>query len=391
MSCLSARAPSLRKQPTGLRKQGLGGKHAPLAAAGLAPVDLVEQVAPAAQKVLVGKLPAVRVHLAEALSNVARQAARQVAFLESWVLGRGRPRRLAKAQQRRNIPWPPLSLARHVACHCSCARELLPLQHPRHGATGKKAREQVPPEVLTYVFSWRTKDEKLLCLKCMGSRSRANSAGFQTMKLQVQGGGKQREAGRCHRDGRAAMTCSAEALYRQCGVGHSVCAARCVSTPTSGRPRPRKRLGRNQVRPPAHICVSGGSESNVSSLQVLIHAEPGPTPRGSRFGEEGRWGVAALLRFGGRWGVGATPAGVHEAVGPLSREWRAIGVRAGGRGTCNKAERGGRNAQREALYQPSAAQLSAPLLRLLPMSTSQGNHSVTSRPHNIPDHVSDRC
>jgi len=34
-----------------------------------------------------------------------------------------------------------------------------------------------------YVLSWRTNEEKLLCLKCKGSKSRANSAGRQTMKL----------------------------------------------------------------------------------------------------------------------------------------------------------------------------------------------------------------
>lgn len=36
---------------------------------------------------------------------------------------------------------------------------------------------------LTYVFNCRTKLEKLLCLKCWGRRSLANSAGFQTTKL----------------------------------------------------------------------------------------------------------------------------------------------------------------------------------------------------------------
>lgn len=35
----------------------------------------------------------------------------------------------------------------------------------------------------TYVFNCRTKLEKLLCLKYFGSRSRANSGGFQTTKL----------------------------------------------------------------------------------------------------------------------------------------------------------------------------------------------------------------
>mmetsp|Transcript_3248 Transcript_3248/g.7639 ORF Transcript_3248/g.7639 Transcript_3248/m.7639 type:complete len:286 (+) Transcript_3248:1260-2117(+) len=34
-----------------------------------------------------------------------------------------------------------------------------------------------------YVLSWRTKLEKLLCLKFFGSRSRANSIGFHTVKL----------------------------------------------------------------------------------------------------------------------------------------------------------------------------------------------------------------
>ncbi len=42
--------------------------------------------------------------------------------------------------------------------------------------------------VLTYVLSWRTKLEKLLCLKCLGRRSRENSGGFHTTKL----AGKQR-------------------------------------------------------------------------------------------------------------------------------------------------------------------------------------------------------
>jgi hypothetical protein len=32
------------------------------------------------------------------------------------------------------------------------------------------------------VLSWRTKEEKLLCLKCLGRRSRANSAGRHTTK-----------------------------------------------------------------------------------------------------------------------------------------------------------------------------------------------------------------
>ena len=36
---------------------------------------------------------------------------------------------------------------------------------------------------LTYVFSWRTKLLKLLCLKNLGRRSLENSAGFQTTKL----------------------------------------------------------------------------------------------------------------------------------------------------------------------------------------------------------------
>ncbi len=33
------------------------------------------------------------------------------------------------------------------------------------------------------MLSWRTKLEKLLCLKYFGSKSRANSAGRQTMKV----------------------------------------------------------------------------------------------------------------------------------------------------------------------------------------------------------------
>jgi hypothetical protein len=37
--------------------------------------------------------------------------------------------------------------------------------------------------LLTYVFSCRTKLEKLLCLKDRGNRSLENSAGFHTMKL----------------------------------------------------------------------------------------------------------------------------------------------------------------------------------------------------------------
>lgn len=37
---------------------------------------------------------------------------------------------------------------------------------------------------LTYVLSCLTKLEKLLCLKCLGNKSRANSGGFHTMKLQ---------------------------------------------------------------------------------------------------------------------------------------------------------------------------------------------------------------
>ena len=37
--------------------------------------------------------------------------------------------------------------------------------------------------LLTYVFSCRTKLEKLLCLKDRGSKSLENSAGFHTMKL----------------------------------------------------------------------------------------------------------------------------------------------------------------------------------------------------------------
>ena len=32
------------------------------------------------------------------------------------------------------------------------------------------------------MLSWRTKEEKLLCLKCLGRRSRANSAGRHTTK-----------------------------------------------------------------------------------------------------------------------------------------------------------------------------------------------------------------
>ena len=39
-------------------------------------------------------------------------------------------------------------------------------------------------KLLTYVFSCRTKLEKLLCLNDRGSRSLENSAGFQTTKLQ---------------------------------------------------------------------------------------------------------------------------------------------------------------------------------------------------------------
>jgi hypothetical protein len=35
------------------------------------------------------------------------------------------------------------------------------------------------------VLSWRTKEEKLACLKHLGRRSRENSAGFQTTKLAV--------------------------------------------------------------------------------------------------------------------------------------------------------------------------------------------------------------
>jgi len=34
-----------------------------------------------------------------------------------------------------------------------------------------------------YVFSCRTKLLKLLCLKCSGSKSRANSGGFHTTKV----------------------------------------------------------------------------------------------------------------------------------------------------------------------------------------------------------------
>ena len=37
--------------------------------------------------------------------------------------------------------------------------------------------------VLTYVFSWRTKELKLLCLKCLGSSSEENAPESQTMKL----------------------------------------------------------------------------------------------------------------------------------------------------------------------------------------------------------------
>lgn len=40
---------------------------------------------------------------------------------------------------------------------------------------------------LTYVLSCRTKLEKLLCLKYLGRRSRANSGGFHTTKLLFSG------------------------------------------------------------------------------------------------------------------------------------------------------------------------------------------------------------
>ena len=43
--------------------------------------------------------------------------------------------------------------------------------------------QQLRMSALTYVFSWRTKLLKLLCLKNFGSKSRANSAGFHTTKL----------------------------------------------------------------------------------------------------------------------------------------------------------------------------------------------------------------
>ena len=43
--------------------------------------------------------------------------------------------------------------------------------------------EGVHKKVLTYVFSCRTKLEKLLCLKNRGSKSRANSFGFQTTNV----------------------------------------------------------------------------------------------------------------------------------------------------------------------------------------------------------------
>ena len=100
-----------------------------------------EQVSAAAYEVLVGKLPPIRVCLTKALHTA----------LEGSIVSEG---------------------GGLIKTASVLFRQSMKLQGSQKGGE------------LTYVLSCLTNEEKLLCLKCLGSRSRANSAGFHTTKLQ---------------------------------------------------------------------------------------------------------------------------------------------------------------------------------------------------------------
>lgn len=293
--------------------------HAPLSTAGLAPVDLAQQVAPAAQEVLVGKLPAVGVHLAEALQ--ARQAlqAWRAVFLE----------KVGCTAMFTRLKTGLLSAG--IMPVCCCALFAAIMQHQlwvivlgcSSYAHRRQPRQQQVQMTGTHICVQLAHERReVVVLEVHGKQVTSKLSGLPDNEAA--------STGRQQRRGDAGgVFGSGGDGGQQCGRleaprGNITSFPRCwLFSPTFGRPRPMKQWGPSLDRPPAHICVQGGRQSTVRTVQVSITTQPGTAPRGSRLGEEWWRGVAALLRFGGCGGVGTTPAGVHEAVHPPNAPERA--------------------------------------------------------------------
>jgi hypothetical protein len=111
------------------------------------------------------------------------------------------------------------------------------------------------------VLSCRTKLEKLLCLKCRGSRSLLNSGGFHTMKLRgwVAHAGRQQ---RWHTRMQRGLLC----MHTRCPLlPRPPATAGCL---TCARPGPMRPPRLCCCRPPGHTC----SDSSTAHHRGVHHS-----------------------------------------------------------------------------------------------------------------------